>query len=200
MGVYYTHYLFPVPRTFLPSEAQTQAFVADLRARRFLPDETPSWNAGVLRIDVSDWETAHLSYPLTPACRPGYFELVIYRLEDYLYVTSETIDPFDDSLVCRCGASLEYDAGEINPRVRSTCPSCKDTFTPPSSPVIVRNGWTGEERRVRGGALARFALAIECGKAIPPVEDGDITAAVPLLEIMRNHFKVEFDQIGDVSP
>jgi hypothetical protein len=103
-------------------------------------------------------------------------------------------------IVCQCGAALEYDAGEVNPRVRSICPDCKSTFTPPSSAVSVRNGWTGDERHVRGGALARFAIAIECGKAIPPVADGGISAATPLLEVMRNHFGVEFDQIGDVSP
>jgi hypothetical protein len=200
MGVEYTHYLFPVPRTFLPSEAQTEQFVARLRAMRYLPEETPPWHAGALHIDVSDWEAADLQYPLTPACRPGYFTFVIYRHEDYLCVASETIDPFDDALVCQCGAALEYDAGEINGRVRSTCPDCSSTFTPPFSEVTVRNGWTGEDRRVRGGALARFAVAIECGKAIPPVEDGVIAAASPLLEVMRNHFGVEFDQIGDVSP
>jgi hypothetical protein len=53
---------------------------------------------------------------------------------------------------------------------------------------------------VQGGALARFAVAIECGKAIPPVDDGNIAAAPQLLQTLRNQLAVAFDEIGDVSP
>lgn len=115
-----------------------------------------------------------LRYPLTPFPEWGdaYYELELHLAMDFVYHTSELIDPFRE-VICKCGRPLEYDdqtpLRPANPvyydgRIRRICPACGRPFRPQELTARVRDGYTGEASRRTGGATYLFAVVIDCGK------------------------------------
>jgi hypothetical protein len=127
------------------------------------------------------------------------YSVNIHWANDYVYVTDEVIAPFRQEDT-RCGSSVEYDpfppprqpsffkrllgwAEEPAPRtatpvfetergrLRRACDSCGREFDPSGLEATVGNGWTGAQRRVKGGATYRFALTIEWGCTIGALAD-----------------------------
>lgn len=121
---------------------------------------------------VECWAESGLRYPMRtkPECPPEeiYYEFQIHLAADYVYRTSEVIDPFD-STNCDCGAELKYWPDEddniyYSARIRKTCPKCKKRFEPQTRQCVVRDGYTGRESTIAGGATSAFAIAVDLGK------------------------------------
>ncbi len=135
--------------------------------------------AGDFRLgwDVEPLETSGLVYPLTEVPDDAYYTLELHFADDFVYETSEQIDPFRDSDVTCCDRRLDYwvPNDEEGPsmfaqRIRRTCPSCGREFRPQHHLANHRHPLTGErrERRERlGGATYRFAVFVDCGKCFP---------------------------------
>jgi hypothetical protein len=101
-----------------------------------------------------------------------YYEIEIHSSVDYLYHTSELIDPFKTT-ACKCGMQLEYDPGHeedifYSSRLKTRCPSCQRPFDPSDLEARYRNGWTGESSEpIKGGTTYLFAVVVDCSKCIP---------------------------------
>lgn len=157
----------------VPLDAAVKTELADADFRLTWPIET-AWTAG-------------LKYPLDHMPRtprggegPG-FNLEIHSLGDYVYLTSDlvaaypNIDPASRPVACKVsGTNLHYAAERVanmfdlmGSRIRHTCPTCSTIFKPQERSVAVKDGWTAETRQQPGGATYRFAIVIDCGKAVP---------------------------------
>ena len=103
----------------------------------------------------------------------AYYALEIHLADDFVYETSETIDPFWD--VACCGEALDDGQAEgqaglpplFGPSIRRTCPRCGRAFRPQDHVAIVRDGRTGKTAERPGGATYRFAVSVDCGKCFP---------------------------------
>jgi hypothetical protein len=98
-----------------------------------------------------------------------YFDLELHFSDDFVSQTNELIYPID-ATCAECDADLEYSPEHeedifYSSRVRYACPDCAAPFRPQDHAVIVRDGKTGEETDVDGGATYRFAIVIDCGKS-----------------------------------
>jgi hypothetical protein len=115
-----------------------------------------------------------LRYPLevAPPSDGAYYDLQLWLSDDYIYVASECVDPFDDA-ACACGESLERDPEAHGrslfdqSRLARVCSKCGAEHDVRRRSAIVRDGWTGDERPVKGGAAFTCALVIDVGKCIP---------------------------------
>lgn len=97
-----------------------------------------------------------------------YFDLELHFSEDFVSDCNEMIDPMD-TLCGSCGQDLEY-WPDSKPdifyagRIRHVCPRCGTPFRPQDRAAVFRDGMTGEESELKGGAAYRFAIAVDCGK------------------------------------
>jgi hypothetical protein len=175
------------------------------------PRDIAAWGERDFRVvwTVESSNESGLKYPLSPFPEWGdaYYELELHVAKDFVYHTSELIDPFDQ-ITCVCGVSLE--PGEdhspwpkgppvfIDPRIPRTCPSCGTPFRPQELIASVRDGHTGESIYRRGGATYLFAVVIDCGKGF--ARDGwPIRASEEFLALVEKNLGRRFYQIGDVS-
>lgn len=150
---------------------------------------------------VTSMHGTGLRYPLTPQPDNPYYEFEIRLCENYVYPTSELIDPFREAPECECGESLEFDE-DINKdifssaRIRFACPSCGKEFDPSLLLASVRNGWTGDSiGPIPGGACHRFAIVVDCGKCLPERECGAISFNSDLVDLCRRALGCEFHQV-----
>jgi hypothetical protein len=122
-----------------------------------------------------------LRYPLNADPPHGreeaYYTLELWLADDYVYVTSESVDPFDDERCAACGASLVADVEEAPRslfharRLRRRCPRCGEPFEASTRDAAMRDPFTGgDERVVAGGAAFRLALVVDCGKCFPDTD------------------------------
>jgi hypothetical protein len=149
-----------------------------------------------------------LKYPLSPFPEWGdaYYELRLHMGEDFVYHTSESIDPFDE-VACACGVPLElpHDLGQSAPfppvffdqRIRRTCPSCGRAFRPQELVATVRDVWTGESLERPGGATYLFAVVIDCGKGFAR-EAWPIRASEEFMALVEKTLGQSFYEIGDI--
>lgn len=164
MGVEYIHFLVPETRTHRPDDAAAGRLVEALRAGRWIP----AGESGAMRWEIDDDRTAGLRYPFVGELETydaRYYTIELRRSDDFVYHASECVDPFDDT-TCTCGEELSYDTDD-DQRIYAKCPACGETVDPAVWSAVVRDGLTGAERAVAGGATHRFALVVDCGKSLP---------------------------------
>lgn len=112
-----------------------------------------------------------LRHPLDGDFPPdAYYELQLHFARDFIYHTSELIDPFEPAPTCVRGHPLEIDPeSDEDPfyasRLAARCPACGAAFDPSRLVATGRNGWTHAAVKLQGGAAYRFALVVDCGKS-----------------------------------
>lgn len=122
----------------------------------------------ILQWPVSRTEAGGVKNPFGLEDEDGtYFDLELHFADDFVQVANETIDPMDTAC-SKCGKDLEYwPEGEdifYAGRIRQACPKCATAFHPQDRVAVYRDGETGEESDLEGGATYRFAIVIDCGK------------------------------------
>jgi hypothetical protein len=117
-----------------------------------------------------------LHYPLTlmpEFIEPAdvYYDLELHLGREYVYRTSELIEPFACERCTACGAVLGIPSAVIHEdalfylQLYRHCPACGVEFRPEDRTAIVNDPRDRDAGRpVSGGATSRFALAVECGK------------------------------------
>jgi hypothetical protein len=125
---------------------------------------------------VESLEASGLRYPLTlmpESVEPEYvyYDLELYLGREYVYRTSELIEPFASETCAACGVSLDVPSALIGEnslfyyQLYRHCPACGAEFRPEDRAAIVNDPRDRDAGRlVPGGATSRFALAVECGK------------------------------------
>jgi hypothetical protein len=177
-------------------------------------------------------ESSHdsgLKYPLVPFPEWGdpYYDLELHVAGDFVYHTSELIEPFD-KVACACGRDLRYSEWDVPPgaefvevspfsghytyppsddppglpiytgkRINRLCPSCGRPFLPQELIARVRDGYTGEASKRAGGATYRFAVVIDCGKGFAR-KGWPIRATEEFLGTVEQALGQEFYEIGDI--
>jgi hypothetical protein len=128
-----------------------------------------------------------------------YYEIEVHLCNEYVHHSSELIKEVEGK--CSCGASLEYcPDNEIFPgsRFKTQCPECSTVFDPSGIAVEVRDGWTGARSIVPGGAIYRFAVAVDCGKCIPVRKRDPIKANREFVNLCERIFSQKFYEVGDI--
>ena len=127
-----------------------------------------------------------------------YYDLRFWLSPDYVAVTSETLEGFDDSL-CECGHELAHEKPRdvFSPceHYPLRCPSCGVAFRPQDRQFKVRCGYTGEESMVKGGTVFRFAIEIDCGKCIP---ESDVAFNSEFRDVCSSSLACDFIELGSV--
>jgi len=177
-----------------------------------LPIELP-WLEGVLKSDFElRFDVQGLGFGDQPARYPfvnkspvshedTYYEIMIESSVDYVYHTSEMIEPFKTTS-CRCGVQLEYalayEGGIVySVKLKTECPGCKRPFDPSNLEAPYRNGFTGEYAApIKGGVSYLFAVIIDCGNCIPEA-DTEISIRPELKELCERQFGTPFHDVGD---
>jgi hypothetical protein len=130
-----------------------------------------------------------------------YYEIKIDSSIDYVYHTSEMIEPFKTT-TCRCGGQLEYalayEGGIVYAiRLKTECPGCRRAFDPSTLEAPYRNGFTGDYAApIRGGVSYLFAVIVDCGSCIPEA-DTEVSIRPELKELCERHFGTPFYDVGD---
>jgi len=160
-----------------------------------------------IRFDVQGFGFADqpARYPFvneSPVSREDtYYEIKIESSVDYVYHTSETIEPFKTT-TCRCGVQLEYAHGSeegivYSIRLKAVCPSCHRPFDPSNLEAPYRNGFTGEYTApIKGGVSYLFAVIVDCGRCIPEAHT-EVSIRPELRELCERHFGTPFYDVGD---
>lgn len=164
---------------------------------------------------VDRFTLSGLRYPLVQrpfsndkeADRTAY-ELQLHLAGDFIYHTSEVVEPFDPDPCCPCGAALAYTSGSHEGPfwnyLHRLCPKCGCRFDPTTLHALVHKPTTarvdeGTERAA--GAVYRFAVVIACGKWVPLVTTGEtIEADEALVALVSDVLSQNFSQLQDVSP
>ncbi len=125
---------------------------------------------------VESLGTSGLRYPLEPLpfddptdAANCYYEVQLHFGRDFIYHTSEIIDPFEPPPTCPNGHTVECEPESdedpfYSARLAARCPQCGAAFDPTQLSAAGRNGWTGDAMHKQGGATYRFAVVIDCGK------------------------------------
>ena len=97
-----------------------------------------------------------------------YFDLELHFSDDFVHTCNEMIDPMDAECG-KCGKDLEHSPDHKQDifyagRIRWACPKCKTEFRPQDHVAVCRDGMTGDESELPGGAVYRFAIVVDCGK------------------------------------
>jgi hypothetical protein len=169
---------------------------------------TPKWFEGQTSIDlrlgfpVNHGDRIGLCYPLVNDAGPPedpYYEIELRSSRDYVHHVSEEIEPA--LTICVCGEPLEYypdyDVFYAS-RIKIQCPRCSAPFDPSSINVVVRDGWTGDKSLVKGGAIYRFAIVVDCGKCIPERRRVPIKANPRFVDLCQRVMGCAFYEIGDI--
>jgi hypothetical protein len=206
MGVEYIHYLLPKSRAFAPSRVQLTQLLDGLRADRWVAGEPRAEHAGadtMLVFGVEQFGASGLRAPFVldgGLAADAYYEVQLHIAAEYVYRTSELIDPFEDTS-CACGEDLELQPTEdlfYTSRLRVACTACGQPFDPTSKMAMVRDPWTDEESPIAGGATYRFALAIDCGKYVPH-EEGQFELDPALPALLAARLGTPFVDVRDID-
>jgi hypothetical protein len=155
-----------------------------------------------------------LRYPMMPVDRVSetlpsneiYYSVVLEWSANYVYRVSGCVEPFE-STHCSCGNELVF-AGDEEEKIRgrnlfqvdmirAICPRCGRSIDVSDWPAVVRDGMTGNEAEVPGGATSRFALVIDCDKAYP--SDSAMHLDPDLAALFCTTFGCDGREIGDFS-
>ncbi len=147
-----------------------------------LPELLPAYADRDLMVvwPVESLGKSGLRYPLepVPADDTGesdesecYYEIQLHFGQDFIYHSSEVVETLDEPPECSCENTLEYELELaedpfLSPRISMRCPECGTSFDPSKLVAVGRDGFTGEEFRIRGGAVYRFAIVVDCGKCV----------------------------------
>ncbi len=147
-----------------------------------------------------------LKYPLLPVPRDDaqdwYWDMELHLGTNYIYHSSECINPFHDKVKCACGQPVEFlDDSKLffDPRLWRQCPHCHGTIDVSTLKAEVRNGWTEAGGKIPGGGAYCTALVIDCGKCIPNTADGAIAVNPELRSLCEGIFQCEFYELGDID-
>jgi hypothetical protein len=142
-----------------------------------------------------------LRYPLSRRPEgPVTYSLELHRASDYVYPTSETIDPVPTRCVCGEELAFQWDTDEVVPAFEASsgifaeCEACSRTFDPAKGSANVENPFDGTRESIRGGAAYRFALKVDCGRCF--AEDAALCFAPELVALVEEEFGREFVQFG----
>ncbi|MCE5231414.1 hypothetical protein LLG95_17700 [bacterium] len=159
----------------------------------------------ILRWPVPATGTAGLRYPLLPVpaddSQDWYWDMELHVGANYVYHSSECIDPFHEKVKCGCGTAVEFaDDSKLffDPRLYRKCPKCYTTVNVSTLKAEVHNGWTEDGSKIAGGGAYCTALVIDCGKCLPNTTDGRIELHPELRKLCENIFQCEFYELGDV--
>ncbi len=144
-----------------------------------------------------------LAYPLS--LRPegaAPYSLEIHRAPEYVYPTSDTIEPLEAE--CRCGEDLtfEWDPDEVACAFRASsgifaeCEECSRTFDPSTETATITNPFDDGEEELPGGAAYRFALKVDCGSAY--VADPKLAFSPKLVALVEEEFGRGFYEFGSL--
>jgi hypothetical protein len=176
-------------------------------------------------------ESSHesgLKYPLVPFPEWGdaYYDLELHVGGDFVYHTSELIDPFDE-VACACGRDLRYSEWDVpagaeylesspfsghyssaptgeppglplynDDRIYRLCPACGRRFRPQQFTARIRDGYTGVASQRAGGATYLFAVVIDCGKGFAR-KGWPIRATEEFVATVTHALGQDFYEIGD---
>lgn len=159
----------------------------------------------ILRWPSPTTGTNGLKYPLVPVpsddCQDWYWDMELHIGSNYVYHSSECINPFKEKVKCGCGQAVEFSDDSklfFDSRLYRTCPSCETTVNVSTLKAEVRNGWTDDGCKIEGGGAYCTALVIDCGKCIPNTADGIITLNPELRKLCESIFQCEFYELGDI--
>jgi hypothetical protein len=165
---------------------------------------------------IPDIKALGLRYPLRATPDMGdpnsgpYLDLRIEIADDYVDRASERIEPIATTL-CRCGSELSYDPTDDDQifyagRIKRRCPSCGVEFRPQDHATIRRDCATGVESTLMGGAVSRFAIVIDCGKAFEfektaapdgSVKEMEARATPEFLAVCESALGIELYEVGE---
>ncbi|MEN6625465.1 MAG: hypothetical protein ABFD69_04460 [Candidatus Sumerlaeia bacterium] len=162
-------------------------------------------NDAIVRWPVPTTGTSILRYPLIPVPRDDsqdwYWDMELHLGTNYIYHSSECINPFQDKVKCDCGQAVEFSDDSklfFDSRLYRKCPRCFNTINVSNMKAEIRNGWTEDGRKIPGGGAYCMALVIDCGKCIPDTNDGSIQVHPDLRKLCEETFQCEFYELGDV--
>lgn len=132
-----------------------------------------------------------------------YHDFDLHLGRTFICQTSDSIEPGHKfNLVCRCGAELAYYDPDMDifyaQRIHPDCPECARPFDPHSLEFVIRDGWTNESSTITGGATYRFAVVVDCGKCLPPRDNGPIKVSLDLMALCRLVFETDFYEVGEI--
>lgn len=160
----------------------------------------------VLIWPVLNVETSGLRYPFanpTAEYTDFYYNIHLYVGHDLFGVASECIEESPAHFQCSCGESLEFhreDQGYTHAwMIRARCPRCKAPFDSTLYRATLRDGITGDEIDLPGGACFRFGLSVDCMKAIPvaPFSEASPEFHPELKGLLEDHFGMRFVEAWD---
>jgi hypothetical protein len=205
MGVEFRTLLIPRDNTFRPDVAGARLLIAAWRQAGFLPsadavlrfpgretrfDEHSDLSAPefMLQWSIDDRRLTNVRHPLTDIVEDpeqgAYYDIRLHFSDDFIEVASELINP--PLTECTCGEDLAYEPEAdifYAARIRRVCAVCGEAYRPQDHIGSYRDGITGAERELIGGANHRFAIVIDCGKhwrtrsERPPVVSGEFAEA-----------------------
>lgn len=145
-----------------------------------------------------------LKHPLgfTDDVEGAYFDLELHFSDDFVSARNEMIDPVD-ALCDDCGQDLAYEP-DVMPdtfgagRIRRSCPKCSSPFRPQDHVVVFRDGMTGQESELKGGATYRFAIVVDCGKCwrTDAEPDAPPVATSEFLDVSSRALSVPLSGVG----
>lgn len=191
---------------------QDVLFAAQVGAGTYMPFPCPCTEGDLIKLDGREYNLAWsvtnlaesgLEHPLIPVpdyVEP-YYELEFHFANDFVYETSQCIDPFESVLICRCGRPLEFSPGASEAifcygRIRRRCSWCATPFRPQELMATICDGWTNEPAQVPGGATYLFAIAIDCGKCWSRGEQ-PMRASDQFFRVVTESLQQSFYEIGD---
>ncbi len=149
---------------------------------------------------------AEVSVNPFPEWGDAYYDLELRVAREFVYHTSEGIDPFD-AVACACGQPLEYYEQDeddhlgkcpvfYDGRIHRTCPSCGTPFRPQERIARVRDGYTGVARNRTGGVIYLFAVVVDCGKGFAR-EGWPMRATEKFMGTLTKALGRRFYEVGD---
>ncbi|MHB1048037.1 MAG: hypothetical protein ACYC4P_18705 [Thermoanaerobaculia bacterium] len=173
---------------------------------------TTDWLANVMATDfrlswpVDEPQALNVLYPFVPTApelEAPSFRFTVHSGLDYVYVQGPNVGPLRRfpfrSPRCVCGIELEYRSNVRyvldGPRLRAVCPSCRTEFHPERYSSRITDDWTGATRKVPGGLVYRFAVVLECEKALPSRPGRSPTLRQPLSQAWQQSLGCGFEEV-----
>lgn len=158
----------------------------------------------ILKWEIEDRRLAGLTHPLADivegAEQGAYYDIKLHFSDDFVEIISELIDP--PPSICTCGEDLLYDPEAdifYSARIRRVCPVCSEPSRPQDHAGSYRDGITGVESELIGGANHRFAIVIDCGKHWQTSTDRPPSVSPAFAEISTSTLGGLMYEVGDFS-